>query len=665
MTSNSEEDLFGLEDQEAADPPTLKLPDPAVVATEIMLQKAIAKEPKLEPAAKLKAAIVLIKVPSPEWADLLCIVWVGLFYADKYLEERLHRRPRGRREHLTIIREGDTTRHVDFDDFKAMAAGVWQGKLVLAFAPDLDAGFPAEYKAYADYLFEIPPLTAEDIAEVVRRVCGVVPEKTFSGKLGLVSPQMLQLAYRPDRPADAFVEKLNELCTPKPKQAKVESTGSPRAAPTLDRLHGMPEAVAWGKRLASDIQEYKEGRLPWEAVDHGCLISGPPGVGKSLFARALAASCNVALILASHSLWQSQKGGHLGTTLQAMRKTFEEARAAAPCILFIDEVDSFPDRETVHHSHADYTIQVVNALLAELDGAQGRQGVVVVAACNHPHLLDPALVRSGRLDRHIRISVPSRTELERIFREHLGDDLSGEDLAPAASLAAGSTGADCERIVRDARSRARVAKRPMEMADLTQAIGGLEGRDSTALFVTAIHEAGHAYAMELLLPGRLDVVSLRVNGPAAGGVFTNSERLGLTPEAVRKLLCVLLSGRAAEQVLLESVSGGSGGNRESDLARATILATQAATSYGFTEELGLIWLGHPDASQISATLTGHPELAELVRARVNEAYEAALELMSKGQHAVSAMARALVDRGVLSADEVKMVIRQEAGHHVG
>ena len=138
-----------------------------------------------------------------------------------------------------------------------------------------------------------------------------------------------------------------------------------------------------------------------------------------------------------------------------MRKTFEEARQAAPCILFIDEVDSFPNRATIVHHYVEWETQVVNALLAEMDGNEGRPGVVLLGACNHPEKLDPALVRSGRLDRHIRIGLPDRVALADILREQLGGDLSGVDLSGVVLLATGATGADCERFVRGARRRAR------------------------------------------------------------------------------------------------------------------------------------------------------------------------------------------------------------------
>ena len=120
----------------------------------------------------------------------------------------------------------------------------------------------------------------------------------------------------------------------------------------------------------------------------------------TLFARALAATCGAPLVTGSYGDWHGSGGAHQGDLLKAM-KTFTEAKSKAPSILFIDEIDSFPNRATITQWYADWETQVVNGLLALIDGAEGHEGVLVLGACNHPHKLDPALVRSGRLDRHV------------------------------------------------------------------------------------------------------------------------------------------------------------------------------------------------------------------------------------------------------------------------
>ena len=259
--------------------------------------------------------------------------------------------------------------------------------------------------------------------------------------------------------------------------------------------------MAWGTALKADLNAYRQKRRSWADCDRGILVSGPTGCGKTTYARALARTCDVPLVQGSWSRWLANGTGHQGDFMLAMKKTFVEARELAPCIVFLDEVDSFPNRATLNHPQADWDIQCVNALLAELDGVQGREGVVVVAACNHPHLLDPALTRSGRLDRHVRIGLPDMGALEHILRVHLRDELADTDLQAVALLALGSTGADVERFVRGARRRARDAGRPMELVDMQAEIGGNDDRTPAEIRISAVHEAGHAIAaVELGIP---------------------------------------------------------------------------------------------------------------------------------------------------------------------
>lgn len=154
-----------------------------------------------------------------------------------------------------------------------------------------------------------------------------------------------------------------------------------------------------------------------------------------------------------------------------MRAAFAQARTAAPSILFLDEIDSFPDREKIAADHKDYVRGVVNALLTEMDGAVSREGVVVVGACNHPQILDPALKRAGRLDRHIVITLPDAGGMAEILRVHLGPDLAVEDLSVAGRIGAGRAGAEAEQWVRDARRLARQDGRAVAMDDLLNVVG--------------------------------------------------------------------------------------------------------------------------------------------------------------------------------------------------
>jgi cell division protease FtsH len=164
--------------------------------------------------------------------------------------------------------------------------------------------------------------------------------------------------------------------------------------PRLSDLHGMAAAKAWGEALAQDLADYRAGRIPWSEVDPGALLHGEPGTGKTMFAKALAATCRVPLIATSYAEWQRAKAGHLGDVLGAMHAVFARARRYAPCILFIDEIEAVTSREARGGNERWYT-GIITALNEELAGIASREGVVVIAAANYPDRIDPARCAPG------------------------------------------------------------------------------------------------------------------------------------------------------------------------------------------------------------------------------------------------------------------------------
>lgn len=558
---------------------------------------------------------------------------------------------------------------------------MWKGVQCLGIVADLSL-LPADLVQAADYRLTLPPLTGADLAVVARRLCGRKAACPFpDDEAAMATPRLLRLARRPSQTAGACLAKLRDLIARERKSGDFRGAAapaataadSPRTAPALDRLHGLDEAAAWGRTLAHDLAAYRAGTLPWSAVNRGCLLSGPPGCGKTLFARALAATCGVPLISGSYSQWLGTGGGHQGDLLKSMRRAFADAREQAPSLLFVDEIDSFPDRAHVTNRYREWDIQIVNALLSEIDGVQGREGVVLLAACNHAERLDPALVRSGRLDRHIHVGLPDRRALQRILREHLGADLASDHLAGAALAAAGLSGADCERVVRGARRRARQADRPMLLPDLLAEIDGdpadhepLEidgfrqvGRNAADLRLAAVHEAGHAIAVCVLDPGGLGLVSLREAGSIGGRTSVAVSSSFLRSGDVHRRLVVLLAGRAAEEEILGAPSSGAGGGPQSDLAKATGLAALAVASFGLDGEGGLTWRGTPDPVTLPDMLASNPVVATRVHALLDGAYADARDLVHARRAAVEALARVLIERRALDGGEAAAIV---AGH---
>ena len=185
--------------------------------------------------------------------------------------------------------------------------------------------------------------------------------------------------------------------------------------------------------------------------------------------------------------------GHLGDMLKAMRKTFEAANKKAPCILFLDEIDAFGDRSSDSAGdNLDYKRQVINALLECLDPPGGRPGVVVVAATNFPEVIDPALLRPGRLERLIAIPLPDGAAREAILRQHLRGLPAPDDLRQFREMSAGYAGANIELVAREARRRVRREGRALEEKDLLDALPPSRMLSNAELRRVAIHEAGHA-----------------------------------------------------------------------------------------------------------------------------------------------------------------------------
>lgn len=648
-------DLDWLVDEPAKEP----LKDPARVAAALLLGHALAAAGTTVEDAGRDGALCVVLVPAACWAEVTREEWRTWIRGGGGWWEGTRDLYRDGVGWVAWLPEEQPRPSDRLHAADAFAMAVSQGRHCAGFAADA-SWLPTDLVLAADHRLTLTVLTGADVALVARELCGGEATKTLADEqAALLTPRLLRLARRLGQTADAYVCKLRDLLHRELAPAGPAAKESPRDAPTLDRLHGMDEAVAWGLAVAHDLQAFRDGTLAWADVDRGCLLSGPPGCGKTLFARALAATCGVPLVSGSYGQWLGTGNAHQGDLLKSMRKTFADARSRAPSILFIDEVDSFPNRGTIRHRYAEWDIQVVNALLAEIDGVEGREGVVLVAACNHPEKLDPALVRSGRLDRHVRIGLPDRGALALILREHLGDDLPGEDLSGAALAAAGASGADCERLVRGARRRARAAGRAMTVADLVDEIGGADDRSPDDLWIAAVHEAGHAVVASTLRPGSLGMVSL--HGMAESGGRTRATLVTsvfLRAADVQDQLVMTLAGRAAEQEVFGIPSSASGGYAASDLARATGLAVVADTALGLGREDGLVWRGRPDVEAVPEMLASVPALVDRVRTRLDEAYTAARELVRQRLMAVEAVASALVARRVLDGPEAEDIVRR-------
>ncbi len=428
------------------------------------------------------------------------------------------------------------------------------------------------------------------------------------------------------------------------------------SGPTLRELPGYGDAQTWGLKLAEDLTAWKTGTLGWDAVDRGILLSGAPGSGKTSYAAALARTCGVPLILGSAARWQA--AGHLGDMLRAMRKAFSEAAKQAPSILLIDEFDGFSSRDDRIGGNDSYHRQVVNALLELLDGAQTHEGVVVIGATNYPDVIDPALLRAGRLERHFAIPLPDEATRKDIFRFYLRGDLVDETLDGIVSASDGWSGADIERCVRDARRTARRSRRPMAFVDLIAAMPPVLPVPMAVQRCVAAHELGHAILGVLLEADPLVSVSIQrtiqVGSPSQSLGHTKFEERLFTRKTstyFRDKVATLLGGIAAEELLFGEYGNGAGGDPAADLNRATDLTTLSEIKWGLGQTLSV----EPGDSprELSAYRLRHKGLHKTVEVTLQAEFRRAKSLLEEHRDALLDLHAELLREGSLQADVIR------------
>src|SRR6476619_1868709 len=331
-------------------------------------------------------------------------------------------------------------------------------------------------------------------------------------------------------------------------------------------------------------------------IPKGVLLVGPPGTGKTLLARAVAGEAHVPFLSLSGSEFVEM---FVGVGAARIRDLFQQAEAKAPCIVFIDELDALGKArvQSPIGSHEERE-QTLNQLLAEMDGFDGRKGVIIMAATNRPEVLDPALLRPGRFDRQVLVDKPDVKGREEILRIHTTGVNIGEnvDLKVVAARTAGFAGADLANLVNEAALLAARKDKPfVEMKDFDDAIdriiAGLEKKrvmSTKERRIVAYHESGHAIVASVL-PGLDPVhkISIVQRGFGALGYTMQlplEDRYLLTREDLLSQLAVLLGGRSAEEIAFGRISTGA----QNDLQRATDIARSMVTEFGMSDLVGLV-----------------------------------------------------------------------------
>lgn len=648
---------FDLEEQAgrgAADRSTDRPPDAGRIAVELQLARYFDERSDLLVAVMKGAPTILVDVADPRALSRVSQAWQDLFFQGRRKVD-IAQQGFWRRQELDVLfmtvsepPKGATVEERE----KAALHGLSLGLPFFGLSPSARNHLPSCLMKAASTKFDFPRIDPLTIERTIRIVTGRRFGSTFDCSIGAgATVEDLIIAIRFDRTPAQCIGELGRLADL--KHAKAGARGL-----VLSQLHGLGEARAWAKDSIADIQRWKQGRIPWSAASSAIALEGPPGCGKTTFASVYCAEAGLHMVGdANMAAWQSSGEGHLGHLLRAMKKSFEEARANAPACILLDECDSVADRNSMTHSHRDYSVQVVNALLAEIDGIKGREGVVIIGCSNDLSRCDPALLRAGRLDRTIRIGIPDVVDLERMFRVRLQNDLREDDLMPLAELAIGMVGADVERIVKDARRAARNGgDRSITLDDLKKALLGEDDRSEQEIWLACVHEAAHII-VDVLHFGPEGVFASVAATATRGGMVARPRPGRLyTDDDYGRRLQAILAGRVGETLIFGKPSHGAGG-KGGDIDQATKLACAMIGSLGLAGPTPLIFRAPAGETE---RLLGFPDIRRAVNVELERQAVACRGLLEDHRDAMLSVAQRLRECGRIDGAEVAEQIGRKA-----
>jgi len=421
-----------------------------------------------------------------------------------------------------------------------------------------------------------------------------------------------------------------------------------------------------------DPDKYKEIGA---SMPKGILLVGPPGTGKTMLAKAVAGEANVPFFSMSGSEFVEM---FVGMGASKVRDLFKQAKEKAPCIVFIDEIDAIGKKRDGQVGGNDEREQTLNQLLTEMDGFEGNNGVIILAATNRPESLDPALLRPGRFDRQVYVNYPDIKGREEILKVHsknkpLAPDV---DLKQVAAATAGFTGADLANLINEAALMAVKADRKAITAkDLSEAsikvIAGPEKKSRVVLEqekkLTPYHEAGHAICHYYCpTQDKVSEVSIIPRGQAGGYTMAlpDHDKSYASKSEMTEEIVTLLGGRAAEKVVLDDISTGA----SNDLERATKIARSMVTKYGFSDKLGPIvygrdedevFLGRDYNSDRSYSEVIAGEIDAELRSLIHGAYDKAIAILSEHIDQLHTVAKYLISHEKINGDQFERLMKGE------
>ena len=445
---------------------------------------------------------------------------------------------------------------------------------------------------------------------------------------------------------------------------------------TFEDVAGVDEAKDDLKEIVDFLRDPQKFQRLGGRIPKGVLLVGPPGTGKTLLARAIAGEANVPFFTISGSDFVEM---FVGVGASRVRDMFEQAKKNSPCIVFIDEIDAVGrHRGAGLGGGNDEREQTLNQLLVGMDGFEANESVILIAATNRPDVLDPALLRPGRFDRHVVVPNPDLAGREKILRVHLRKVPLAPDVDPRtiARGTPGFSGADLANLVNEgALMAARRGKRVVTMGELEDAkdkvMMGAERR-SMAMSdeekkLTAFHEAGHAIvAISVEGSDPIHKATIIPRGRALGMVMRLPERdqLSLTRQKMLADLAVAFGGRLAEELVFghEKVTTGA----QSDIEQATRMARAMVTRFGMSDSLGPIayaenqeevFLGHSVSRTQNISEATSQKIDSEIHRIIDESYQRAKDILTTRQNDLNVLARGLLEYETLTGDEINALLK--------
>ena len=443
---------------------------------------------------------------------------------------------------------------------------------------------------------------------------------------------------------------------------------------TFNDVAGEDEA----KELLTEIVDFLHNPKKYQEIGaicpKGALLVGPPGTGKTLLAKAVAGEANVPFFSMSGSEFVEM---FVGMGASKVRDLFKQANEKAPCIVFIDEIDTIgKKRDNAGYGGNDEREQTLNQLLTEMDGFDASKGVVILAATNRPDSLDPALLRPGRFDRRIPVELPDLKGREEILKVHAKKDRLGDDIAfnAIARAASGASGAELANMVNEAALRAvRENRKFVTQADLEESIetviAGYQKKNQVLSakekLIVSYHEIGHALVAALQThsaPVTKITIIPRTSGALGYTMQVEAEERNLmSKEELVNKIATLTGGRCAEKLIFDSITTGA----SNDIEQATKLARAMITRYGMSDRFGMVALETQNNPYLGgdSTLSCSPQTAatidDMVVETVREGYDTAMDLLEKNKMKLHELAKYLYEKETITGEEFMQILNRK------